>query len=734
MPDSTVNAIDFRKYLTLLREMVPDTVDLYACDTTGRQMASDENNSQQIIPNNIIIEIKLLSGLLCIPDESFSRHNKEDHQLIPVINTLDEPIAYLVATMNDNSDSSIETLSSLINKSASPVLSCIENEYQLTAELDAMASELAIRYEELNLVYETNDCITDSRDEYSALSELIEKYIDHLDVDMIALAFPKQEQIFSASNDKAPIPEAYDIVNTLCQTYLKQAKPGDNCLVINDFTDLQRNKYDLHTACKVMACPVLNNRGDVNGILVCINHIQRPDFYNSDKNLLHAVARKVAKIIQSNYDILTGLINQHAFKTIVQDAINRSRTKGLFHCVLNIDLDNLKVINETLGRDAGDHVIRNVADMLQNKLRSSDSVCYMGEGRYGVLLDQCNIDQGMSVAENLRTLIEVSTFSWKDKAVETSITIGVGLIEPHTHKLDEVLEAAEMARDAAKEIGYNRIQVYRQNDDDFTNRRDHLQWVTRIQQALRHNEFAVFAQTISPVAPTNESYHFEVLLRMLDKEGSVIPPGKFIPPAEQFNLMPIIDRWVINKTLELLSSAGFAQQAGEGIVSINLSGQSLTDNELTDYVIDKASKYHIDPECICFEITETAAIHDTRSAQNIFRQLKSHGFKLSLDDFGTGLSSFSYLREMPVDFLKIDGSFVRTILEDNVTSAMVGSINHVGHVMGLKTIAEFVETDEIITALKHIGVDFLQGYAIAKPVDLSTYLSELGSSTSALAG
>ena len=734
MPDSTVNAISFGKYLTLLREIVPNTVDLYACDTAGCLIAADDSNSQQTTANNIIIEIKLLSGLLCIPDKTFLYPNEKRHYLIPVCNALDEPIAYLVAVLNDNSESNKEFISNLINQSFSTIVSCIEKEYQLTTELDAMASELASRYEELNLVYETTDSITDSRDEYNALTELIEKYVEHLDVDMIALAFPKQERIFSASNPGATVPEAYEIVHNLSQTYLKQAAADDNCLVINDFTDLQHNKYDLHIPCKVMACPVLNSRGEVNGILMCINHIRRPDFYNSDKNLLHAMSRKVAKIVQSNYDILTGLINQHAFKTVIQDAIKRSRKKGLFHCVLNIDLDNLKVINETLGRDAGDFIIRSVADILQNKLRSADTVCYMGEGRYGVLLDQCNIDQGMQVAENLRKLIEESNFSWKDKPVETSITIGVGLIEPHTHKSDEVLEAAEMARDAAKEIGYNRIQAYRQNDDDFASRKDHLQWVTRIQQALRHDEFAVYAQTISPVADTDESYHFEVLLRMLDKDGSIIPPGKFIPPAEQFNLMPILDRWVVNKTLEILSSAGFAQQPGEGIVSINLSGQSLTDNELTDYVIDKINKYHIAPECICFEITETAAIHDTSSAQNIFRQLKSRGFKLSLDDFGTGLSSFSYLRDMPVDFLKIDGSFVRTILEDNVTSAMVASINHVGHVMGLKTIAEFVETDEIITALKHIGVDYMQGYAIAKPADLPNYLSELRSSTSALAG
>jgi EAL domain-containing protein (putative c-di-GMP-specific phosphodiesterase class I) len=358
----------------------------------------------------------------------------------------------------------------------------------------------------------------------------------------------------------------------------------------------------------------------------------------------------------------------------------------------------------------------------------------MGEGRYGVLLDQCNIDQGINVSNNLRSLVDNSCFIWNDKPLDISVTIGIGLIEPHTQKIDEVLEAAEMARDAAKEIGYNRTQVYRQNDGDFAIRKDHLQWVSRIQQALRNNDFSVYAQTIRPVANSDEYYHFEVLLRMLDKDGSIIPPGKFIPPAEQFNLMPIIDRWVINNTLEILSSLGFAQHPGEGIVSINLSGQSLTDNQLTDYVIDKANQYHISPECICFEITETTAIHDTSSAQKIFRELKSVGFQLSLDDFGTGLSSFSYLRDMPVDYLKIDGSFVRTILEDNVTSAMVTSINHVGHVMGLKTITEFVETDEIATKLKHIGVDYMQGYAIAKPVDLRDYLSDLKSSIPALTG
>ena len=379
MSDSAVNAISFSKYLTLLREMVTDTVDLFVCDTAGCLIAADDRNSYQTTTNNVAIDIKLLSGLLCIPSETSFFPNEKKHYLIPVCSTLDEPIAYLVAVQNEDSKSNKEFITNLINQSFSTVVSCIEKEYQLTTELDAIASELTSRYEELNLVYETTDCITDSKGEYNALTDLIEKYVEHLDVDMIALAFPKQEQIFSASSAGNPVPEAYEIVNNLSRTFLKQATTDNNCLVINDFTDMQRNEYDLHIPCKVMACPVLNNRGDVNGILVCINHICRPDFYNSDKNLLHAMSRKVAKIAQSNYDILTGLINQHAFKSVIQDAINRSRKKGLFHCVLNIDLDNLKVINENLERDAGDYIIRSVADILQNKLRSADTVCSWGK-------------------------------------------------------------------------------------------------------------------------------------------------------------------------------------------------------------------------------------------------------------------------------------------------------------------------------------------------------------------
>ena len=731
MPDSKLKAISFEKYLTLLRDAAPDSVDLYACDTAGCLIAAAEGNASVIPEEKAVIERELLSKTHCTTGEVVRISDDSNLFLIPVCSVQDEPFAYLAAVVNDSGEPCSKNAHELLNHALPAVASCIEKEFRLTEELDAMARELADRYEELNLVYETTDDITDFGSEGHTLTNLLEKYIEHLNVDMIALAFPKQDRIYSAAIDNASIGDAYGIINKLLHSYAARAGNHGMFLLINDFTDPQRDEYNLHVPCKLMACPVLNVRGAVNGLLVCMNHIHHQDFFNSDKNLLQVISKKVAKIIESNYDVLTGLINQHAFENIIEDAINRSRSKGLFHCLMNIDLDKLKVINESLGRDAGDYLIQNVADLIQEELRTADSVSYLGEGRYGVLLEQCTLDQGMLVAESLRKQVDETVFTWQSNPVELTITIGVALIEPHTRAIDDVLEAVEIARDAAKELGQNRIQMYRQNDSDLLMRKDHLHWVTRIQQALRNDEFTIYCQAICPVAPASNSYHFEILLRMVDTGGSIIMPGKFIPPAERFNLMPIIDRWVISKTFAILATSGYAKSPGEGIISINLSGQSLTDPELTDHVHDNIMRYGIAPDCICFEITETTAIRDIASAQNIFRQLKSIGCKLSLDDFGTGLSSFSYLKEMPVDYLKIDGSFVRSIIDDSVSLAMVTSINHVGHVMGLQTIAEYVESDELAGLLRQIGIDHLQGYAIAKPCDLQEYLSALRSSASA---
>ncbi len=426
------------------------------------------------------------------------------------------------------------------------------------------------------------------------------------------------------------------------------------------------------------------------------------------------MAAKVAKILNANYDSLTGLSNQQVFNRMVSRALETATSQGQFHCLLNIDLCKLLIVNDELGREAGDAAIRNVGRLIKSKLRNTDSIAYLGEGRYGVLLERCTLERGEEVAGNLRTVVEGNPLVWNGKTIDLNIAVGLALIEPNSGNVDEVLEAAEIARQSAKESGTSRIQTYRQNDLDLVDRKQRMQWVSRIQEALRENLFRMYCQAIDPVTTSRELYHFEVLLRLVDKQGEVIAPSQFIPPAEQFNLMPTIDRWVIDTTFRTMAESGFAQIAREGVVSINLSGQSLADGELPDYIFRKLVEHSIAPDCICFEITETVAFRDSAAAIRTMSAIKSLGCSLSLDDFGTGLSSFSYLKELPVDYLKIDGSFVRIILEDRIAHAMVASINQIGHVMGLKTVAEYVENDAIAERLALMGIDYLQGYYVCR--------------------
>ena len=475
-----------------------------------------------------------------------------------------------------------------------------------------------------------------------------------------------------------------------------------------------------------MASPVASTQNSVVGILVCLNHMSKPDFFNSDKNLLTVMSRKVSKIKQANYDDLTGLMNMHAFQPCLHDAIFSAREKGALHSLLNIDLERLRVINDTFGREAGDATIKTVSMILKKELRHTDSICYFGEGRFGVLLENSNLEQGLQVAGNVREAIKNCPLEWNSETVEINTSIGMALIEPGTPHADAALEAAEIARDSAKESGINQIQVYRHDDQDLAERKNQMQWVSRIQVALRTDMFRLYCQEIQPLTHTKENYHFEILLRLEDESGGIVPPGEFIAPAERFNLMPLLDRWVIDNTFAVLAVNRFAQQAGEGIVSINLSGQSLTDSNLVEFISEKLAEYKLSSGCICFEITETSAISNMRSAHNVIVTLKEQGFHFSLDDFGTGLSSFSYLKELPVDFLKIDGSFVRSILDDRISYAMVSSINQIGHVMGLKTIAEYVENDGIKEQLQLIGVDYAQGYSITRPTPVEQYIALLG--------
>lgn len=428
---------------------------------------------------------------------------------------------------------------------------------------------------------------------------------------------------------------------------------------------------------------------------------------------------------QASHDALTGLINRLEFEHRLTHILQEADIDESLHTVLYFDLDQFKVVNDTCGHVAGDALLRQLSELVQHRLRANDRLARLGGDEFAVLLERCPAERGNEIAQDLLETIRSYRFLWEDKTFSVGASIGVVGINGRNEGLNVVLRCADEACYAAKDAGRNRVHMYSEADSELVHRQGEMQWVSRINGALREDRFALYFQSIAPLPrgslSAGASVSGEILLRMREEDGSLVPPGAFLPAAERYHLVGAVDRWVVCNTFQWLQE-NHAQLPAIDKISINLSGHSLGDEETLAFVIEQFRLCRIDPRRICFEITETAAIANLRKATQFITALKELGCFFALDDFGSGLSSFAYLKNLPVDFLKIDGLFVKDILEDPIDEAMVRSINDIGQVMGKRTIAEFVENDAVADKLYEIGVDFGQGYGIAVPKPLDVLL------------
>jgi len=457
------------------------------------------------------------------------------------------------------------------------------------------------------------------------------------------------------------------------------------------------------------AAPIRGKTGDTIGAVLVFHDVTEA----------RETSRKLA--YQATHDALTGLINRREFERLVEEALQDAKANGTSSAFCYMDLDQFKVVNDTCGHIAGDRLLVELATMIQHRVNENDTLARLGGDEFGVLMRNIPLHEARALAEELRNRVRDYRFLWDGQTFEVGISIGVVPIRPDTNSVVEVFSNADIACFVAKDMGRNQIHVSNLNDVEQARRQQEMQWSVRIPSALENDRFVLHYQKITPLdASSGESPRCELLVRMLEEDGSLILPGRLIPAAERFRHMPEIDRWVIHNALKLIVQHG--DRLGMAAYAINLSGQSLGQADLLDFVKREILRSGIKPSLITFEITETAAIRNVSHAARFMSELKKLGCQFSLDDFGSGLSSFGYLKMLPVDYLKIDGSFVRNMLHDDHDRSIVIAIAQIAKTLNIACVAEWVEDEATLMALKEIGVDYGQGFFLHRPEAIAAHI------------
>jgi diguanylate cyclase (GGDEF)-like protein/PAS domain S-box-containing protein len=451
------------------------------------------------------------------------------------------------------------------------------------------------------------------------------------------------------------------------------------------------------------ATPVYDPAGEITGAVVVF----------SDVSELRGMERWME--YESSHDALTGLLNRPQFKECLQSAFVGVQENGESHVLCFLDIDQFKLINDSFGHSAGDQLLKQISALLKECLGDDDSLARLGGNEFGVILKHQTMEAAKRATKSLCRVVRDFDYVWQDKPFEVGVSIGLVPVSSQWVDIAEIMRVADSACEVAKEMGRNRVYSYEPRDLALRQREVEMRWIQQIRLALKENRFQLYCQNIVPLRGDGEhDAHYEILLRMKTQDGKVIRPAEFIAAAERYHLMPAIDRWVVTHALEVLGKR-LLRHESSGMFAINLSGQSLDDEEFLEFVVDKIYRSKVPPEMICFEITETVAATNLTVVQCFISVLRNMGCRFALDDFGRGISSFAYLKNLEVDYLKIDGMFVKDIVDDKIGCAMVESINHIGHIMGMQTIAEFVESQDVLEKLIGLGVDHVQGYQLGHP-------------------
>ena len=710
----------------LLQSLVPRAQSFSFYDT-GRNCVWSSDGADDFEINDFVTELPsdILSGEA--PEAEFVRRTLQSGRtllVLPVRSEDDDSLGFLVVVFSRNAGKSSWFNPTVLNNILAPAVAVIGEGLHVSGELQEALTHKNEIETELKLVYEVDEKIHGQSRSHAGLAQLIGQSGRFLGIAYSVLLMPGKRIRISAThsswkNVNRKVLDRY-LVDHMFPKLEGKRKP-----VVFEIPAVEGGETVADRGYQTMLCPLIDKHGNVEGMIAQLGRVSGEPFNTTHRRFMSHIVRKVEYVIERSFDSMTGLMNRSGFEAQLHEAWKNLESDNDSHQMIYFDLDNLQLVNDTFGRKAGDEVIMRFARMLEEDLPRSAVLSRLTGDDFCILLTHADSDRGVEFAHEVREKGRSLRYLEGDRSLQVTISIGVSEFNRRSGDEGASLTEARMACEAAKDHGRDRIEVYDEQNHSIIRRHDDMQLVAQIQQTLDSDGFALLAQPILSLTDKNDVPRYEILLRMKDGDGSTIASSAFFSAAERYQLMPQIDRWVISTTIARLAGNPLVVNDLGAVFSVNLSGQSLSDDDILEFIDDELREAGIPATALGFEVTESAAVSNLAKAQQFIDALRDRGCSIALDDFGAGLSSFAYLKNFAVDILKIDGGFIRDITENRISESMVAAITQVAKVMELVTVAEYVESNKTRKLISKLGVDFAQGHAIGKPVSFEKVLENL---------
>ncbi len=711
---------------SLLQSLVP-RAQCFCFYGLARQCIWSSDGADDYEIDNYIADLPpdIVAGV--VPDSSLLRRTLSSGRtllVLPVYGENNDGLGLLVAVFSKNAGKSSWFNPSLLKNILQPAIEVIGENLRLNERLLQVKTKSEMAEEELNLVYKVDEKIHGTSRSHASLAQLIGQSGRFLGIAYSVLLLPSKRIRISATHSSWKSVSRKPLDRYIIDSLFPQLE-GQRAPAVFEIRAVAGSDNIADQGYQAVLCPLIDSAGNLEGVLAQLSRVDGSKFNHSHLRFMSHIVRKVEYVIEQSFDSMTGLMNRSGFEAQLHESRQALEGEDDAHQLIYFDLDNLQLVNDTFGHEGGDDVIMRFAQLLDEVLPKNAVATRLTGDDFAILLTHSSVRDALDLTDQVRKGGRKLRYLQGDKSLQVTFSIGIAPFDVKAKDGTEVVTAARFACDAAKDHGRDRVEVYDRGDQSIIRRYDDMHIVSQIQSTLDSDGFELMAQPIVSLTKNDSRQQYEVLLRMQDSDGNNVPSETFFSAAERYQIMPQIDRWVVSTTLARLTELSDYLQSSGAIFSINLSGQSLGDDEILNFIEDEISSTGVPASSLCFEVTESAAVSNRRKAQAFINALRDQGCRFSLDDFGAGLSSFAYLKNFKVDTLKIDGSFVRDIVDNQISKSMVAAITQVAKVMKLETVAEYVESKACMKLVKELGVDFAQGHAVGRPIPLSSVLATL---------